>query len=163
MAEPIAFTFSDTLSAGLNAALARAHDFTPAMRSIAALMEEAAQLRFETQSGPDGTPWLPSRRAAAVKGGKTLFKSGKLLGSLTSAFDATSAQAGTNVVYAAIHQTGGTIRGKTRPDRTTAPLRTPFGPRASVTIPARPFLGFSVEDVGGIEGILTSHLAGVAA
>lgn len=43
------------------------------------------------------------------------------------------AKVGTPVIYAAIHQFGGVIKGKGKP------LRTPFGPRWSVTIPARPY------------------------
>ena len=62
------------------------------------------------------------------------------------------------MIYALIHQDGGTIRGRTRPDRTTAPLRTPFGPRGSVTMPARPFLGFSDENRATIGDILGDHL-----
>lgn len=143
---------SDTLSAGLQRAVAASVDFSPAMEAIADLMELSARRRFETQSDPEGKRWLPSKRARE-EGGQTLVLSGNLLSSLQRFFDSLSAEAGTNVVYAGIHQNGGRIVAKT-----AKALRTPYGPRRAVTMPRRSFLGFSKIDQVMIEDILADHL-----
>ena len=144
---------NDTLSAGIARALAASQDFTPAMAEVARVLETGVRERFETGRDPQGQPWTPSQRAIE-KGGRTLVDTGALLSSIASASDATSAVVGTNLVYAAIHQAGGTIR----PKRGRA-LNTPFGPRGAVKMPARPFLGFGPYEVEEIEDILGRHLA----
>lgn len=157
----LTLTLSDGLTARLNAAIAAAADFTPAMRTIADAMHANAQQYFETERGPDGKPWKPSRRAAD-EGGRTLYDRGDLQQSLTASHDARSAILGTNLPYAAIHQFGGKITAKTAKG-----LRFMVGKGdaehlvivQSVTLPARPFLGFSAEDKVEIEGILERHLA----
>ena len=151
------FTFTDTLSARLDAGAKAAVDFTPAMGAIADYMRSTTLERFETETGPDGKRWKPSQRAIN-DGGLTLTDSGALRLSIGAESDATSAVAGTNLIYAAIHQFGGTIRAKPGAGGRRGALRTPFGPRGSVTMPARPFLGFSPEDVTEIETVLTQHI-----
>jgi phage virion morphogenesis protein len=146
------FTFSDTLSPRLAAAGRALVDFTPAMKTIADFMRSQAVLNFENETGPDGRKWQPSQRAIA-DGGLTLTDRGHLRQSITAASDATSAIAGTNLIYARIHQFGGRIQAK--PGKA---LNTPFGPRGAVTMPARPFLGFSAGDVIAIENILGDHI-----
>lgn len=152
----------DTLSPELSRLAAAARDLSPAMAAIAAYMLSETQQRFEDQKGPDGVAWPPSA-AAKEEGRQTLVATGRLLDSITTANDATSATVGTNVVYAAIHNQGGKVTGRTRPDRTTAPLRTPFGFRASVTMPRRQFVGFAAEDPAEFKSILAEHLTGRAA
>jgi phage virion morphogenesis protein len=150
----IRFELDDSLTPALARAVEAATDFTPAMKSIADLMEEATRRRIEeTNVGPDGVPWLPSRRVID-DGGKTLVDTGRnLLASIASAFTATEAVAGTNWQPAKIHQFGGTIR-----PREKKALNTPFGFRASVTMPARPFLGFGPVEQEEIPAILRDHL-----
>jgi phage virion morphogenesis protein len=143
---------SDTLSAGIARALAASQDFTPAMAEVVRVLETGVRERFETGRDPQGKPWTPSQRAIA-QGGRTLDDTGALLSSMASASDSTSAVVGTNLVYAAIHQAGGTIR----PKRGRA-LNTPFGPRGAVRMPARPFLGFGAYETEEIEEILGRHL-----
>jgi phage virion morphogenesis protein len=149
----IRFTITDDLAPALARAVEAATDFTPAMRAIAGLMESETRQRFEDSRAPSGLPWLPSQRAID-DGGKTLVDTGALLTSIASAFTATEAVAGTNLIYAAIHQLGGTIR-----PRTKKALKTPFGPRGSVRMPARPFLGFGPAEQEEIPQILRDHLA----
>lgn len=149
--------FSERLSARLEAGARAAVDFTVPMRAIADTMRTATVERFEDERGPDGQRWQPSRRAVE-EGGLTLTDRGHLRQSITAASDANSALAGTNLVYAAIHQFGGTIRAKGAAGGGKRALRTPFGPRGSVTMPARPFLGFSPADAAEIEAILIDHL-----
>jgi phage virion morphogenesis protein len=144
--------FSDTLTPRLEAAVAAHLDFTPAMAVIADYLRDTTVERFETETGPDGQRWQPSQRARE-EGGLTLTKSGELRLSIDADSSATEALVGTNKIYAAIHQFGGTIR----PQRARA-LSTPFGPRASVQMPARPFIGFTPADVARVEETLAAHI-----
>lgn len=153
----IELSLSDGLTARLQAGAKAAVDFTVPMAAIADLMRSEAVLNFESETGPDGTRWQPSQRATE-DGGLTLTDTGHLRQSITAASDAGSAIAGTNLIYAAIHQFGGTIRAKGAAAGGSRALRTPFGPRASVSMPARPFLGFGPGLAAEIEGILAAHL-----
>ena len=129
--------------------------------AIGAAMVAATQLRFDRGVGPDGQPWLPSRRV--TEGGKrddgtwknrTLAKSGHLKGSLTHAVSGDQVAWGTNVIYAAIHQFGGEIVARIK-----SALRF-FVPgdgevfARKVRIPARPYLGANDDDLDEIGAIL---------
>lgn len=164
---PISFTLGQVDVAPIQGALDRAEDLSPAMAAIAEYMLSETQTRFETSTAPDGTFWPPSRRVIeggnSHKGGQTLIKTGHLLSSLTTAHDATSAEVGTQVPYANIHNSGGTIRGKERADGSRGPLNTPFGYRASVKMPKRQFIGFSDADNSEIPALLGDYLMGLAA
>lgn len=151
----IVFTFDDELLPAIERALLALADFTPAMDEISELMARQVGQRFNSGEAPDGTPWKPSQRALE-DGGKTLIDTRPLLNSITRDHDSFSAVVGTNIHYAAIHQAGGTIR--PRPDGGKKALNTPFGPRASVTMPARPFLGFGADDARDINDIIANHL-----
>jgi phage virion morphogenesis protein len=78
----------------------------PAMRIIAEIVRTSVSKNFERGGRP--LSWKPSRRAER-EGGQTLVKTGRLVNSIFPRSDATKAQVGTNVVYAAIHQFGGKI------------------------------------------------------
>ena len=161
----IRFTFDDQLSPAIERALAACHDFTPAMDAVADVMRQGVLRRFEAGEAPDGTPWKPSQRVVE-RGGETLIDTRRLISSITRDHDATSAVVGTNVVYAAIHQLGGTIRaipkskggkgylwvkGKTRANGKRLTV-------ASVNMPARPFLGFGDTELREIPEIIGDHL-----
>ncbi len=146
------FTFSDTLTPRLQAAGDAHLDFTPALAAIADYLRTSTVERFEDERDPFGARWLPSQRARD-EGGLTLTKSGELRLSITADSDATEAVVGTNKIYAAIHNSGGTIRA-----RAGSALRTPFGPRASVRMPQRQFLGFGPDDVVRVEEELVAHI-----
>lgn len=155
----IRFTITnDDMVRGIERALRAGKDFTPAMRAVAGLMEAETRDRFEVGKDPSGEVWTPSQRARK-EGGRTLVDRGALRDSIASAFDAGSAIAGTNVIYAAIHQFGGTIQAIPKSKGGKGALRTPFGPKGSVKMPARPFLGFGASDREAILDILAAHLA----
>lgn len=135
----------------------RAADLTPAMQAIADYLEFSTRQRFETGKAPDGTSWKPSLRAIR-DGGKTLVERGMLLASIDRAFGPDSATVGTNIVYARAQQLGATIR--PRAGNGKKALNTPFGPRSSVKLPARPFIGFSTDDESEVFEILREHLSG---
>jgi phage virion morphogenesis protein len=90
---------------------ARCRDASPLMREISADMLFAVQENFAKEGRPER--WEKSRRVKK-KGGQTLQDSRRLHNSITAHSTATSAQVGTNVKYAAIHQFGGTVKHKER-------------------------------------------------
>lgn len=77
---------------------------------IGEAMVSKTQMRFHEGHGPDGEAWKPSQRAVKT-GGQTLIETGRLMQSQTHNVlpDNEGVEWGTNVVYAAIHQNGGTI------------------------------------------------------
>lgn len=148
-------------------------DFSPAMSDIAGELEETTRRRFEDGAGPGGVAWVPSRRARKA-GGKTLIDSGQLLASITSTHGPTSAEAGTNKVYGALHQFGGTLQRTVTTYRRIKPRMTRisdwrFVPRhranfaqdhsVTVTYPARPFLGLDADGEARIVAIVGGWLA----
>lgn len=118
-------------------------DLTPAMRKIAGTLTNVVEENFEAEGRPR---WKPSERAAS-EGGVTLQKSGRLAASISTGHDATSAQIGSNVEYAAIHQFGGKA-----------------GRGRKVDIPARPFLPITAdgelqpETTGAVLDTILRHL-----
>lgn len=132
-------------------------DPKPLMETIAAYGEASTRARFRSETGPDGQRWQPSLRAQLF-GGRTLTKDGHLGDSITSQAKGRAAEWGTNRIYAAIHQFGGTIKGKNGPLRFVVPG---IGWRSvpSVTLPARPFLGLDADDRQEILDITADYLA----
>ncbi len=157
---------TDTLTPGLAGLIKAGADLSAPMAEISEAMFDHTQDRFNAEYGPDGVPWETSQRVLK-EGGRTLYKDGYLLGAIGRESGETFAQVGVErtaaaAIYAEVHQDGATIR--PRSGSGNKALRTPFGPRASVTIPARPFLGIEVRDRTSAEQILFEHLeAGVAA
>lgn len=129
----------------------RAGDTRPLMRNIASYLEFSIARRFETESGPDGVPWKPT-----IRGGQILTDTARLRSSITSRATATVAEAGTNVIYAAVHQLGAVIKPrrarKLRFFISGAPV---FADQ--VTIPARPFLGIDGDDDRAIGDIVRDY------
>lgn len=107
--------------------------------------------RFELGRGPDGTPWLPSRRAE-LEGGQTLVDRGHLRDSYTHRVDGDHVAVGSNLIYAGTHQFGATIRAKNGKG-----LSFDLGGNVGrvvvqkVEIPARPVLGIGADDEELIE------------
>lgn len=159
-----------------------------ALRALGQHLVTSAQMNIEREAAPDGTPWTPlSRRTASQRvGGKRrgahpmLRLSGRLYGSVTYAADDESVEWGSNLVYARIHQLGGTIdmparagsvslktiraRGGgirtrfARPGRKGVETR-PVSIRGyRIRIPARPYLGISAADRQAVPEIVTGFL-----
>jgi phage virion morphogenesis protein len=148
----ISMTFDDTQAAAAIGALrAVGRDPAPLLRAIGVALAQNARERFNAGQDPWGRPWAPLSPAyAKVKtgAGGILVGAGMrggLQGSITFRTGAASVEVGSNKVYAAIHQFGGTIR----PKDARAPVFE-LGGRTihakSVRIPARPYLGFSAAD-----------------
>ncbi|NTU42937.1 MAG: phage virion morphogenesis protein [Nitrospirales bacterium] len=126
----------------------KSRDLSPAMRQIAGIMMRAVEDNFEAE----GRPKWPGLRPSTIKQrqregkwpGKMLQKSaGGLASSISRRSDSSSATVGTNKVYAAIHQFGGKA-----------------GRGRKVTIPARPFLQLTDEDMGEIKDVLMRYVRG---
>lgn len=154
----------ENVLAGFASLLAAAEDMSEPFRAIAAHLESSMQERFEAETAPDGTPWIPSRRVlqGSKTGAGTLWESGDLYRSLGSAYGKDFAAAGPErsfgaAVYAAIHQFGGRITPKAGSGKKA--LKTPFGPRGAVVMPARPFVGLSDTDRDYIHDTIAAHLA----
>ncbi|WP_421238526.1 phage virion morphogenesis protein [Aeromonas enteropelogenes] len=109
----------------------------PITRQIAGILADSTEQAFADEKDPQtGTPWTdltPKHKAYREKKGywpgKMLQMQGALAMSMTTGYGPTKAWIGSPMVYAAIHQLGGT------PDM-------PPGPAA---IPARPYMG--IDDV----------------
>ncbi len=168
--------------AALEGYIARLDHPKPMFDAIGASLVTSTQHRFDEQHGPDGTPWPPSMRALA-EGGKTLEETLRLYQSITVEADDAGVAVGTNVVYAAIHQFGGTIA---KPERTQTIYRR-YDARADelspqfvkksksnfvqdvsvsaheITMPARPFLGMDTDDEAEVVQIAEDYIFGSGA
>ncbi|MDN8035363.1 phage virion morphogenesis protein [Burkholderia vietnamiensis] len=168
-------------------------DASPVTGLIAGLMADAVEENFAQQGRPKWlglSPKTLKRRREEAGTGKILQRSGRLASSITPAHDATTARVGTNVVYAAIHQFGGTIQRhpmsgyvRLRKDRNGMIMRQADHPHLAVfaknshkrvkivkwtrsqgwtiRIPARPFFALTESDNVGIESEVTAYLRGL--
>ncbi len=120
-----------------------------ALSIVGALLETQSRNRIAKEKrAPGGEPWKawsPGYAASRHHGQSLLRAEGNLLDSLHWQLNGDTVEEGSNLVYAAIQQDGGT--------RDMKP-----GPAA---IPARPYLGLSDANVIEIEGELTAWLAEV--
>jgi phage virion morphogenesis protein len=167
-----------------------ANDASPVMSLVSALMADAVEENFSSEGRPK---WLGlskntlKRRREDAGTGKILQRSGRLAGSISQSHDATSARVGTNVVYAAIHQFGGTIERhpmsgyvRLRKAKNGMLMRQANHPHLAVfaknghksvkvvkwtrstgwtiKIPARPFLALAEADNLAIEDEVTAYL-----
>lgn len=134
---------------------------------------ELHQQRFTEQKSPDGTPWqsLSARyqKRKRKNADKILTRDGHLRNTLRWQVNANQLLFGTDRDYGAIHQFGGTIQIKSRPQQAyyrtkrNSDGKTEVGnqfvskkksnfsrwhtlPNYSITIPARPWLGISATD-----------------
>lgn len=182
-------TLTDTASAAIAGTLRAARHPGELLASFAALMLASTQRRFERQTGPDGIAWKPlakrtmnARIGRRRRGGSNILRvTARLYGSITTASDETSAEVGTNLVTAGPHQFGADIphfarsqkmslkkirkryRFVTPGTKGAVEKRVTIGEH-SVKIPARPFLGFSDQDITAMiaegQDWLTREMAG---
>lgn len=136
--------FTDLAAAGA--------DLSPVMREIAGMLADASEQAFANESDPNtGEAWKPlteshkARRQEKGYTGPILQMTGSLAASIQSDWGRDFAQVGSNKIYAAIHQHGG-----------TSDMRS-----ANAAIPGRPFLGAGDDDREEIMEVLTRHLSDV--
>ena len=120
---------------------------TPVMSVIGTGLVASTHRRFVSQTSPEGAAWaaLSSDYKATKKNSRILTESGRLRGSINSQAGNDYARVGTNVIYAAIHQFGGTITPKAG-SHLVFRLASGLVLAKSVTLPARPYLGISGDD-----------------
>lgn len=125
-------------------------------------VRESTLERFKQGKDPTGRRWKTSIRAA-TEGGKTLVRSAQLRNSIKSKSDASGFAVGTNVKSASTHQFG--EPGRTIRARNKKALRFKVGGKwvskkqVKVTIPARPFLGLSDEDMQEMKATVEDFIA----
>lgn len=126
----------------------QAKDLTPIAGAIRNILltsidrnfSEGGRYGTENVFGGGSTRWKPSGRAQR-DGGQTLVDTGQLAASIQVNVVGNSVQIGTNKIYGAIHNYGGTA-----------------GRNQSARIPARPFLVIQNEDLEDIGESLARYL-----
>lgn len=152
---------NEDVLAELGAALKRVENPRGLFDQLGAALVSSTQHRFETETDPAGNPWPESLRKQLV-GGRTLTMTAALVQSITHEATDSSVAVGTNVIYAAIHQMGGTIKAKTPQGlRFRGAGNSGWVRKDEVTIPARPFLGVDKDDESMISRIVTDWVLGI--
>jgi phage virion morphogenesis protein len=127
----------------------------PVMAAIGVELVGSTHMRFVTQTDPEGQAWhtLNTTYAEGKRNSRILTESGRLRDSINSQPTNDEVRVGTNTIYAAIHQFGGTIEPKN-----ATHLWFRMGGNLikadSVTLPARPFMGISNEDETSVAEIV---------
>ncbi len=122
-------------------------DTTPVMAAIGTGLVASTHRRFVSQTDPDGAPWAPLNPdyRAMKRNRRILTESGRLRDSINAQPSRDMVRVGTNVIYAAIHQFGGTIVPKSA-THLVFRLASGLVLADSVTLPSRPYLGISADD-----------------
>ncbi|WP_375591040.1 phage virion morphogenesis protein [Hoeflea alexandrii] len=120
---------------------------TPVMAAIGTGLVGSTHMRFVTQTDPEGQAWaaLNSAYAAGKRNSRILTESGRLRDSINARPGNDEVLVGTNVIYAGIHQFGGTIVPKSA-THLWFRIGGSLVKADKVTLPARPFLGISSDD-----------------
>lgn len=129
------------------------------MESVGEALVSGTKKRFAAKKDPKGKPWQPSRRALE-EGGETLTDSGRLRRSIDYAATSDKVMVGSNLAYARIHQKGGEIRPKKARKLVFKDSDGKTVAVDKVTIPARPYLGVSKEDLEDVKATMADFLAG---
>ncbi len=119
----------------------------PLMKNIAGIFASAAEDNFAEEGRPD--KWIDlseatkkQRKRIGKFPGQILQVTGQLASSVNTYYDEDSAIIGSNLAYAAIHQLGGQA-----------------GKNEKVTIPARPYLKLTTNNINELLKILQKHLS----
>ncbi|MFV8875346.1 phage virion morphogenesis protein [Serratia fonticola] len=176
MSRNIEITYNITeFERGLGELIHRLEHREPLMREMAAAMGDAVEENFKNEGRPAWMGWSPAY-AKKRAGGKILQRSGRLASSVVQSSDNDGATVGTNVVYARIHQEGGTIKRKARKqdlhfrqdksgeigNRFVKKSKSNFVQTVavgaySIKMPARPFLHITEQDINGMENTAESY------
>lgn len=115
------------------------------------------EVRFNVQESPDGIPWQALspwyQESKPKQKDKILTLDGNLRSTLHWQIEGNTLLFGTNLVYGAIHQFGGIIK----PVSANA-LNVGGRPVKQVVIPARPWLGISIQDKSLLVDVVREHL-----
>lgn len=122
-------------------------DTTPVMSAIGTGLVGSTHRRFITQTSPEGEAWvkLNPEYKKSKRNSRILTESGRLRDSITHRANRDSVTVGTNVIYAAPHQLGATIK-PVSAGHLWFRLGGKLIKAPSVTLRPRPFLGISSDD-----------------
>lgn len=129
------------------------------MESVGEALVSGTLKRFDAEEDPEGNKWEPSGRAAE-EGGQTLTSKGRLRDSIDRVATPDKVMVGSTLAYARIHQEGGTITPKTAKKLVFTGRGGKKVAVDKVTIPARPYLGVSEDDMDDVKAAMTNFLAG---
>lgn len=129
------------------------------MESVGDALVSGTLKRFDAEEDPTGKKWKPSARASA-EGGKTLTDTALLRRSIDYAATPEKVMVGSNLPYARIHQKGGTVKPKKGKYLKFKGLDGKDAFVKEVTIPARPYLGVSSEDMEEVRETMADFLKG---
>lgn len=131
-------------------------NFTGLHKEIGEFILESTKDRFKDEKGSDGKTWKPSYRAKS-SGGKTLTDNATLKNSLHYKATSKKVDVGTNIIYAAVHQQGKTIKAKSA-KYLKFRVGSRWAAKEEVEIPARPFLGINKDDKQEIKQIVQDRI-----
>lgn len=124
------------------------------LEAMGATVESQTRRRLTSEkTAPDGAAWKPNRAGTPI-----LVRSGHLLASIHYRTGAMDVRVGSGIVYAAIHQFGGTIVPR---NASKLVFQGADGRRVvvdSVTMPARPYLGLSAANRVELERVLLTSI-----
>jgi len=142
----------------LNIFRQRLKDMSPMMREVADIMYDSTMENFKVGGRPE---WVKSQRAERDNG-QTLVDTNALRSSVHKQYGSRYAVTGTNKVYAAIHQFGGSIM--RRQVAATSDFR-PYDGRPTVLskwdtgeMPARPFFNLQPDELKDIEQTAVKYM-----
>ncbi|GHC22310.1 virion morphogenesis protein [Gemmobacter nanjingensis] len=159
-------TEASRVFSGLRDALS---DMTVLMDNMGRVLVSSARSRIDTTNrAPDGSLWPQSQRARE-HGGKTLYETGLLLGSINAWAGTDHVMVGSNAPYARIHQEGaeqgqfGARAGRTRPSTKRPKSQDYFFMLPWGDIPARPYIGLSQDDEATVVELAEAHFSDIVA
>lgn len=123
-------------------------DFNSALflDELGALVVSQTQRRIRTEkTAPDGSAWKPNAAGTSI-----LFASGALDDSMHHVVSGSAVEVGSGLVYAGIHQHGGTIK-PVNAEKLAFSVAGNFVMTDEVEMPARPYVGISSENAQEIE------------
>ena len=139
----------DAIQSALKQIMDAGNDLEPVMREIAGVLADSTEDAFANEADPvTGNPWPAlsenylAQNPDRASGQMLQMSAGGLASSVQSEYSRDSASAGTNKLYAALHQFGGL------PDMAPGPA----------AVKARPFLGVAAGDETEILAIISRHL-----
>ena len=103
-----------------------------------------------------GRPKKWKKSARAKKGGKTLIDTSRLINSITYQSFGDETRVGTNTIYAAIHNFGGTIKAKNKPFLKFQ-IDGQWKQVKSVDMPKREFMIIHNDDIEYIEDVVLNY------
>lgn len=115
--------------------------------AVSEVLAGSTRDRFDQGKAPDGSAWVPWSEDYALTrhgGHSLLISGGDLQESVQNISTGLTVRVGAHRSYAAIQQFGGKA-----------------GRGRKVTIPARPYLGLSDQDIEAVERLVTERLSGV--